>query len=451
MRPNNQNDLDEFKRALTMAMRSISKEDELTVSFGAETGSVNGVKARLPLPNKSMSAKQLDSLRGEADSIALFIAHHKEDVSQKYLPEGQKAREIFNSLERTRCEAIGSNEMAGVAKNLNQMEKTKLKRKELGYTKKEGEENFIEALNYIVREKLTGEVIQETKPTIEAWKDWIEDRAEKTINDLTNEIDDQLAFAKIIRKLIGELELGDELGDEPDDSNDENSDQDEEFSNNDEDEQNQDQETSEQSPDTSEMDMSDDEEMIQSDMIEIGDEEDIDNEELTKAVRSQSEDENKKREIPYKIFTNKFDEEIKALDLCELDELDRLREYLDQQLQHLQGAVTRLANKLQRKLLAQQNRSWEFDLEEGLLDVSKLTRVIIDPTSPLSFKMEKDIEFKDTIVSLLIDNSGSMRGRPITIAAMCGDILARTLERCAVKTEILGFTTKAWKGGRSRE
>ena len=438
MRPNNQNDLDEFKRALTMAMRSISKEDELTVSFGAETGSVNGVKARLPLPNKSMSAKQLDSLRGEADSIALFIAHHKEDVSQKYLPEGQKAREIFNSLERTRCEAIGSNEMAGVAKNLNQMEKTKLKRKELGYTKKEGEENFIEALNYIVREKLTGEVIQETKPTIEAWKDWIEDRAEKTINDLTNEIDDQLAFAKIIRKLIGELELGDELGDEPDD-------------NNDEDEQNQDQETSEQSPDTSEMDMSDDEEMIQSDMIEIGDEEDIDNEELTKAVRSQSEDENKKREIPYKIFTNKFDEEIKALDLCELDELDRLREYLDQQLQHLQGAVTRLANKLQRKLLAQQNRSWEFDLEEGLLDVSKLTRVIIDPTSPLSFKMEKDIEFKDTIVSLLIDNSGSMRGRPITIAAMCGDILARTLERCAVKTEILGFTTKAWKGGRSRE
>ena len=451
MRPNNQNDLDEFKRALTMAMRSISKEDELTVSFGAETGSVNGVKARLPLPNKSMSAKQLDSLRGEADSIALFIAHHKEDVSQKYLPEGQKAREIFNSLERTRCEAIGSNEMAGVAKNLNQMEKTKLKRKELGYTKKEGEENFIEALNYIVREKLTGEVIQETKPTIEAWKDWIEDRAEKTINDLTNEIDDQLAFAKIIRKLIGELELGDELGDEPDDNNDENSDQDEEFSNNDEDEQNQDQETSEQSPDTSEMDMSDDEEMIQSDMIEIGDEEDIDNEELTKAVRSQSEDENKKREIPYKIFTNKFDEEIKALDLCELDELDRLREYLDQQLQHLQGAVTRLANKLQRKLLAQQNRSWEFDLEEGLLDVSKLTRVIIDPTSPLSFKMEKDIEFKDTIVSLLIDNSGSMRGRPITIAAMCGDILARTLERCAVKTEILGFTTKAWKGGRSRE
>ena len=438
MRPNNQNDLDEFKRALTMAMRSISKEDELTVSFGAETGSVNGVKARLPLPNKSMSAKQLDSLRGEADSIALFIAHHKEDVSQKYLPEGQKAREIFNSLERTRCDAIGSNEMAGVANNLNQMEKTKLKRKELGYTKKEGEENFIEALNYIVREKLTGEVIQETKPTIEAWKDWIEDRAEKTINDLTNEIDDQLAFAKIIRKLIGELELGDELGDEPDD-------------NNDEDEQKQDQETSEQSPDTSEMDMSDDEEMIQSDMIEIGDEEDIDNEELTKAVRSQSEDENKKREIPYKIFTNKFDEEIKALDLCELDELDRLREYLDQQLQHLQGAVTRLANKLQRKLLAQQNRSWEFDLEEGLLDVSKLTRVIIDPTSPLSFKMEKDIEFKDTIVSLLIDNSGSMRGRPITIAAMCGDILARTLERCAVKTEILGFTTKAWKGGRSRE
>ena len=450
MKPNNQNDIDEFKRALTMAMRSISKEDELTVSFGAESGSINGLKARLPLPNKNMNNNQLNSLRGEADSIALFIAHHKEDISNKYLPEGQKARDIFNTLEKIRCEAIGSKEMAGVAKNLSQMEITKIKRKELGYAKQEGEENFTEALGYIVREKLTGEVIEETKKTIETWKEWIEQRAGETIENLSFEIEDQQAFAKIIRKLIGELELGDELGDEPDDDDNETSDQDEDFANSEE-QENQDEETSDQSSDSTEMDVSDEEEIIQSETIEIGDEEDINNEELTKAVRNKSGDEDKKREIPYRIFTNKYDEEIKALDLCELDELDRLREYLDQQLQHLQGAVTRLANKLQRKLLAQQNRSWEFDLEEGLLDVSKLTRVIIDPTSPLSFKMEKDIEFKDTIVSLLIDNSGSMRGRPITIAAMCGDILARTLERCSVKTEILGFTTKAWKGGRSRE
>ena len=450
MKPNNQNDIDEFKRALTMAMRSISKEDELTVSFGAESGSINGLKARLPLPNKSMNSNQLNSLRGEADSIALFIVHHKEDISNKYLPEGQKAREIFNALEKIRCEAIGSKEMAGVAKNLLQMEVTKIKRKELGYAKQEGEENFTEALGYIVREKLTGEVIEETKKTIETWKEWIEERAGETIENLSFEIEDQQAFAKIIRKLIGELELGDELGDEPDDDDSETSEQDEDFANNEE-QENQDEETGEQSSDSTEMDLSDEEEIIQSETIEIGDEEDINNEELTKAARNQSGDEDKKREVPYRIFTNKYDEEIKALDLCELDELDRLREYLDQQLQHLQGAVTRLANKLQRKLLAQQNRSWEFDLEEGLLDVSKLTRVIIDPTSPLSFKMEKDIEFKDTIVSLLIDNSGSMRGRPITIAAMCGDILARTLERCSVKTEILGFTTKAWKGGRSRE
>ena len=450
MKPNNQNDIDEFKRALTMAMRSISKEDELTVSFGAESGSINGLKARLPLPNKSMNSNQLNSLRGEADSIALLIAHHKEDISNKYLPEGQKAREIFNTLEKIRCEAIGSKEMAGVAKNLSQMEITKIKRKELGYAKQEGEENFTEALGYIVREKLTGEVIEETKKTIETWKEWIEERAGETIENLSFEVEDQQAFAKIIRKLIGELELGDELGDEPDDDDSETSDQDEDFANN-EDQENQDEETNDQSSESTETDVSDEEEIIQSETIEIGDDEDINNEELTKAVRNQSGDEDKKREIPYRIFTNKYDEEIKALDLCELDELDRLREYLDQQLQHLQGAVTRLANKLQRKLLAQQNRSWEFDLEEGLLDVSKLTRVIIDPTSPLSFKMEKDIEFKDTIVSLLIDNSGSMRGRPITIAAMCGDILARTLERCSVKTEILGFTTKAWKGGRSRE
>ena len=450
MSQNNQYDIDEFKRALTMAMRSISKEEELTVSFGAETGSVNGLKARLPLPNKSMSTKQLNSLRGEADSIALYIAYHKDDISSKYLPQGQKAKNIFNSLEKIRCEAIGSKKMTGVASNLNQMEKARLKRRELGYAKKDEEDNFIEALSYLVREKLTGEEIEGTEDTINAWKEWIEDRAKNTIDNLSNEISDQISYAKIIRKLIGELELGDELGEEPDEE-DQESEEESESSTNEQDDQNQDNENSDQEPDSSDMDMSDEEDILQSDMIEIGDEEDIDNQELTKAMRNHAEEDIRKKEIPYKIFTHKFDEEIKALDLCEFDELDRLREYLDQQLQHIQGAVTRLANKLQRKLLAQQNRSWEFDLEEGLLDVSKLTRVIIDPTSPLSFKMEKDIEFKDTIVSLLIDNSGSMRGRPITIAAMCGDILARTLERCGVKTEILGFTTKAWKGGRSRE
>ena len=451
MPPNKQYDLDEFKRALTMAMRSISKEDELTVSFGAETGAVNGLKARLPLPNKSMTKTQLNSLRGEADSIALFIAHHKGEIAQKYLPQGQKAKNIFNSLEKIRCEAIGAKQMAGIAKNLGQMEKARLKRKELGYLKKEDDDNFIEALSFIVREKLTGQKLLETKDTINEWKKWIEDRAKDTIDDLPNQITDQAAFARILRKLIGELELGDELGEEPDNDENEESDAESDFASSEDDDQNQDTDSSEQDPDSTDMDLSDEEDILQSDMVEIGDEEDIDNEELTKAVRNQGQEDIKKREIPYKVFTNKFDEEIKALDLCEIDELDRLREYLDQQLQHLQGAVTRLANKLQRKLLAQQNRSWEFDLEEGLLDVSKLTRVIIDPTAPLSFKMEKDIEFKDTIVSLLIDNSGSMRGRPITIAAMCGDILARTLERCGVKTEILGFTTKAWKGGRSRE
>jgi len=451
MPTNKQYDLDEFKRALTMAMRSISKEDELTVSFGAETGAVNGLKARLPLPNKSMTKTQLNSLRGEADSIALFIAHHKGEIAQKYLPQGQKAKNIFNSLEKIRCEAIGAKQMAGIAKNLGQMEKARLKRKELGYLKKEDDDSFIEALSFIVREKLTGQKLLETKDTINEWKKWIEDRAKDTIDDLPNQITDQAAFARILRKLIGELELGDELGEEPDNDENEESDAESDFASSEDDDQNQDTDSSEQDPDSTDMDLSDEEDILQSDMVEIGDEEDIDNEELTKAVRNQGQEDIKKREIPYKIFTNKFDEEIKALDLCEIDELDRLREYLDQQLQHLQGAVTRLANKLQRKLLAQQNRSWEFDLEEGLLDVSKLTRVIIDPTAPLSFKMEKDIEFKDTIVSLLIDNSGSMRGRPITIAAMCGDILARTLERCGVKTEILGFTTKAWKGGRSRE
>jgi len=446
---NNLHNIDEFKRALTMAMRSISKEDELTVSFGAESGSLNGLKARLPLPNKNMANEQIDSLRGEADSIALYLAHHQQEIDKRYLPEGQNAKGIFNSLEKIRCETIGSQSMVGVAGNLNLMQKERLKKKNIGHLKENEEHSLLEALTYMVREELTGHKIQGSEDTISSWKKWIEERSSKTIENLSKSIMDQREYAKIMRKLIGELEFGDELGEDPDDEEDDGLDSDAEFTGSDED---QDIDQSDvQETDFSDTEMDEDEDSVQSDMTEIGDESDIEDDNLTQAARNRSDDNIKRRALPYKIFTSKFDEEIKALDLCELDELDRLREYLDQQLQHLQGAITRLANKLQRKLLAKQNRSWEFDLEEGLLDVSKLTRVIIDPTSPLSYKMEKDIEFRDTIVSLLIDNSGSMRGRPITIAAMCGDILARTLERCGVKTEVLGFTTKAWKGGRSRE
>jgi cobaltochelatase CobT len=333
------------------------------------------------------------------------------------------------------------------------MEKTKIKRKVLSVSNDSPEGKMIEALSYLVMERLTGSKIEEAQEYIEPWKEWIEERAETSIDELVKTVQDQKEYAKITRKLIGDLELGDELGEDPseeDQEDDNNQNENEELS-----ESEEDQSSSEDETQSDDMDVEDgipeEDDSLETDMSEIGEESETDDDNLAQAARGRGNDNEQRRELPYKIFTEKFDEEIKAVDLCEMEELERLREYLDQQLNHLQGAVTRLANKLQRKLLAQQNRSWEFDLEEGLLDVSKLTRVIIDPTSPLSFKMEKDIEFRDTVVSLLIDNSGSMRGRPITIAAMCADILARTLERCSVKTEVLGFTTKAWKGGKSRE
>ena len=450
---NKYTDIDEFKRALTMAMRSISKQDELTVSFGSDKGNLSGLKARLPMPNKNMDSNQINSLRGEADSLALYLAHHKEVVDEKYAPKGQNAKGIYSALENIRCDAIGSNTMSGVANNLIEKEKTKIKRKILSVNNDSPEGKMIEALSYLVMERLTGSKIEEAQEYIEPWKKWIEERAETSIDELTKSIQNQKEYAKITRKLIGDLELGDELGEDPseedqEDENDQN--ENEELSDSEED-----QSTSEDETQSDDMDVEDgipeEDDSLETDMSEIGEESESEDDDLAQAARGRGNDNEQRRELPYKIFTEKFDEEIKAIDLCEMEELERLREYLDQQLNHLQGAVTRLANKLQRKLLAQQNRSWEFDLEEGLLDVSKLTRVIIDPTSPLSFKMEKDIEFRDTVVSLLIDNSGSMRGRPITIAAMCADILARTLERCSVKTEVLGFTTKAWKGGKSRE
>jgi cobaltochelatase CobT len=405
------------------------------------------------MPNKNMDSDQINSLRGEADSLALYLAHHKEVVDEKYAPKGQNAKGIYNALENVRCDAIGSNAMSGVANNLIEKEKTKIKRKILSVNNDSPEGKMIEALSYLVMERLTGSKIEEAQEYIEPWKKWIEERAETSIDELTKSIQNQKEYAKITRKLIGDLELGDELGEDPseedqEDENDQN--ENEELSDSEED-----QSTSEDETQSDDMDVEDgipeEDDSLETDMSEIGEESESDDDDLAQAARGRGNDNEQRRELPYKIFTEKFDEEIKAIDLCEMEELERLREYLDQQLNHLQGAVTRLANKLQRKLLAQQNRSWEFDLEEGLLDVSKLTRVIIDPTSPLSFKMEKDIEFRDTVVSLLIDNSGSMRGRPITIAAMCADILARTLERCSVKTEVLGFTTKAWKGGKSRE
>ena len=214
---NKYSDIDEFKRALTMAMRSISKQDELTVSFGADKGNLSGLKARLPMPNKNMDNNQINSLRGEADSLALYLRHHKEIVDKKYEPQGQNARGIYNILEKVRCDAIGANSMSGISKNLHQMEINKIKRKMLSVNNDNPEAKMIEALSYMVMERLTGNKIDEAQEYIEPWKDWIEERANTSINQLVESFNNQSEYAKITRKLIGDLELGDELGEDPDD------------------------------------------------------------------------------------------------------------------------------------------------------------------------------------------------------------------------------------------
>ena len=322
--------MDEFKRALTMAMRSISKQDELTVSFGSDKGNLSGLKARLPMPNKNMDSDQINSLRGEADSLALYLAHHKEVIDEKYSPQGQNAKGIYNSLEKVRCDAIGSSEMAGVSNNLVEMEKTKIKRKVLSVNNDSQEGKMIEALSYMVMERLTGNKIEEAQEYIEPWKKWIEERAETSIDKLVETIEDQKEYAKITRKLIGDLELGDELGDDPteedqEDQNNEN--ENEEFSDSEEDQSSSDEET--QSDD---MDVDDgipeEDDSLETDMSEIGEESESEDDSLAQAARGRGNDNEQRRELPYKIFSEKYDEEIKAIDLCEMEELERLREYL---------------------------------------------------------------------------------------------------------------------------
>ncbi|MDO7631497.1 MAG: cobaltochelatase subunit CobT, partial [Loktanella sp.] len=287
---------------------------------------------------------------------------------------------------------------------------------------------------------------------------FIEDHAGDKLDDLQNLLADQQAFAKFARQMIADLGYADQLGDDPDSADDDREDEAEDGASEDEqpdstgDDESEGEEaeaapeqTQEDSQDQSEAQVSMDD---QAD-AEMGDETDVNEGEapLEPPAPMPISD----ADPNYKVFTTNFDEEIRAEDLAEAAELERLRAYLDQQLEPLKGAVSRLANKLQRRLQAQQNRSWEFDLEEGILDAGRLARIVASPTTPLSFKMEKDTDFRDTVVTLLLDNSGSMRGRPISIAAICADVMARTLERCSVKVEILGFTTKAWKGGQSRE
>jgi cobaltochelatase CobT len=448
-----------LKRAVTSCLKAIARHPELEVVFAADKPSLMPGRARLPEPPRKLTPNDVAILRGHADSMALRMACHDATVHRKLAPESDAARAVYDAVEQARVEAIGSRRMAGVANNLGAMLEDRYHRGARYEDITDRADAPIEdAVALMVREALTG---QKPPPSaqkiVDLWRGFIDERAGDELARLSRSIEDQRAFARIVRDLLSSLDMTDEMSSasEDDESSDDNE------SEADEPEQEEAEGEQESQSERAEVEVSQDAaEELQEGASEAADapsgdwredEEQPDADEAGDAPRQRDLRANEMKGPDYKPYTQKFDEVIAAEDLCDAEELTRLRAYLDKQLANLQGVVARLANRLQRKLMAQQNRSWEFDLEEGALDPARLPRIIIDPYQSLSFKREKDTNFRDTVVTLLIDNSGSMRGRPITVAATCGDVLARTLERCGVKVEILGFTTKAWKGGQSRE
>jgi cobaltochelatase CobT len=446
-----------FKRAVTGCLRAIARKPELEVAFAAERPGIISGKARLPEPPRKLSGPDAAVVRGHADSIALKLACHDPTVHRKLVPGGQQARAVFEAVEQARVEAIGARRMSGVAKNLSAMIDDRFHRGKFDEISDRADAPIEEAVAMMVRERLTGlPPPPAAKKLVDLWRPLIEDRAGRELDQLERLIDHQARFGDVVHDLLDSLDMGEDRSTESDEEEGEEGEQERRKEENGEEGQgaeSEDMQTRMDEADASGEDMSDStaeaSEALSAEMAE--DAEMGDSEAPAEPRRPRRDGQNEPRGPDYRPFIVKHDEVIAAEELCEPEELDRLRGYLDKQLSHLQGVVARLANRLQRRLMAQQNRAWEFDLEEGLLDPARLSRVITDPLHPLSFKHEKDTNFRDTVVTLLLDNSGSMRGRPITVAATCADILARTLERCGVKVEILGFTTRAWKGGQARE
>ena len=449
-----QHPVEVFKRSTEACVRAMSGERELEVTFGAETPSMSGEKVRLPMPPRDLDPYEVAKVRGEADSLSLRKRHHDAGLHARRMPQGQAAREVFEAIEQARFEAIGARRMAGVAQNLETALDDRYRRRGFERISSKDEASLNDVIRLLAREALTGQEPPPcTRRVVDLWRPWIASKIGETLEGLQEVVGDQEAFADRARQMILDLDL--EIGEEGL-SDDERSDS-EDDGDGDSDEMN-DSGTRGTSEDGAESEMlpSEMEAGDESADAEDGDDMDMepgggDEEPASPSTPPHLVNAEDDRKNAYRVFTTEFDEVVPASELCDPAELTRLRALLDQQLNHLHGLIGKLANRLQRKLLAQQNRSWLFDLDEGILDAGRLSRVVTAPLYPLSYKMEKDTEFRDTVVSLLIDNSGSMRGRPITIAAMSADILARTLERCGVKVEILGFTTRAWKGGNSRE
>jgi cobaltochelatase CobT len=450
-----------FKQALASCTRALASQPELEVSFSADKPSLvtssEGSKARLSEPPRRPNPREAAIVRGLADSFALRLACHSDALHRRLSPQSPPARALFDAVEQARVEAIGSRRMEGVASNITAMLDDRYHRSPFAEARTREEAPLEDAVAMLARQRMTGlEPPRGAARVVELWRPFIEEKAGTDLDRLGDALLDQRAYARLVRKVLSSLGLAGESDADAEESDDETEDktppdESEEAQGEGEDQSTQDSMQREAADDTADDAEEGAIETVEAPSSELEDEGDSGEAEEATESRPPQPSASEKRGPDYKAFASRFDEIVDADELCDPEELQRLRDYLDKQLQNLHSVVARLANRLQRRLMAQQSRSWEFDLEEGVLDPARLPRVIIDSQQPLSFKQEKDMAFRDTSVTLLIDNSGSMRGRPITVAATCADILARTLERCGVKVEILGFTTRAWKGGQSRE
>ncbi len=443
--------LEPFKRAMTATMRALAEDDELEVSFGPGAPSARGNRIRVPLPAVGSSDAEVNTVRGIGDQLALNLRHHDDQLHARYAPQGGPAQEMFQWIEDARVAAIGSLRMEGVAKNLDARLESQCQQAAFDTITAETEAPLSVAVGLLVRQELTGrELPPSAENVVRFWREHVEAHAGEHIRELKTAIGDQAKFATLCRSIIADLGLAADLDQPPEgDTNqdevetmDESESSDSDYSPEDVvlDDESMADENADGDASMVEMD-------ADMDMDESGAESDPDE----APVPMPDEAGRIAKDINYTAYTEAFDETVRAEELCDSEEMARLRQLLDQQLVSLQHTTSKLANRLQRRLMAKQNRTWEFDLEEGVLDAARLTQVVVDPVNPLAFKQEKEMKFRDTVVTLLIDSSGSMRGRSITIAAMCADILGRTLERCSVHVEILGFTTRAWRGGQSRE
>ena len=459
MSKSNTNPADPFKKALAEATKSLANEPELNVSYTIDPPGISNETIRLPQVSRNLTKEEVLLARGTADAYALKIRFHDEQTHKRYMPQGQVAKDLYEAMETVRVEALGAKVMPGTASNIDA--KIEAECIKLGYdsVSNPADAPISAAASFLLRRLATSRKLPKAAQNlVDLRADLFGHDANSTMKDLKENLTNQTEFSKLTRQVIEDLGFGDQLGEDPDQNeNDQQEDAEQENQEENQDtegnENQDDQEDWEQDPDDSgEQDTDPSQAQVSADDIDESDtEEESEMPDGDQTLDPPPTTQYSDADPNYKVYNTNFDEEILAEELAEPAELERLRTYLDQQLDPLKGAVSRLANKLQRRLQAQQNRSWLFDMEEGILDCGRLARVISNPTTPLSFKVESDIEFRDTIVTLLIDNSGSMRGRPISIAAICADVLARTLERCQVKVEILGFTTKAWKGGQSRE